>query len=203
MVIEHIFDSIRLVLNKDRRGFVKTSKIATAVRMAMYDIFNEELEIYRQTGIISSKIKQFTKTASVVLTDGNATLPTDFIREINFFTNEGNEGVFLDQEEYRDRANSVILTPDETYPIGIIKSGKVYVKPSSFPAIKLDYFRIPNEFVYATTVSNDERSEVFDPTSSTDIEFDYAMSGDIIRRALLYLGAGYQNPEAAQIGTAQ
>jgi hypothetical protein len=49
----------------------------------------------------------------------------------------------------------------------------------------------------------DGRSEVFDEDESTDVEFDISASGEIIRRALLYLGAGTQNQEALQIGSAE
>lgn len=202
MLIEHIFDGIKLVLNNDRRGFVKVSKIATAVRMAMYDLFNDELKIYRESGLITSRIKPFLKTASVTLTNGEGPLPNDFAKEVNFNTNEGFEGTFLTAEEFTDRIKSVILAPDEIEPIGLIKDSKIIVLPSTFPSLDLDYIRNPADFVYATTISGDGRSEVFNAGGSTDIEFGPDSSGEIIRRALLYLGGGTQNQEAAQIGSA-
>jgi hypothetical protein len=202
MVISHIFDSIRLVLNKTRRGFVKKSEISTAIKMAINDLYNNELEWYRTEGIISSKIKRFVESASVTLTTGLGPLPVDFVKEISFSTNAGWEGTFLTPEEFKDRENSLILTPDEENPIASIRDNKIIVRPSDLPSVTLDYFRAPVDFIYATTADGDGRGEVFNSGASTDVEFDVVVSGEIIRRSLLYLGAGKQNQEALQIGTA-
>jgi hypothetical protein len=203
MVIEHIFSGIRLVLNKKRKGFIKTSEITTAVKMAVNDLYNFELDLYRKTGTISSKIKRFVKTDSVTITTGEGDLPTDFVKEVNFLTNSGKEGTFVTPEEFNDRTSSLILQPDEDDPIAKIQDNKIIVAPSDLPSVDLIYFRAPVDFLYDTTVDGDSRGESFDEAGSTDVEFDVVVSGDIIRRALLYLGVGFQNEGAAQVGSTE
>lgn len=199
MTIEHIFDTITLILNKNRRGFVKTSQKITAVTAAMYDFYTSQVELYRKTGFIPSAVKKFVKPATLILTTGSANLPTDFSQEVTFETSCGSQGVFLTPEEFRDRVNSSILDPDQQNPIAKIENDKIVVLPDEFTDVSLIYFRLPNPFVYATTVSGDSRSEVFDESSSTDMEFSLEDSGEIIRRALLYLGVAFQNQEALQL----
>jgi hypothetical protein len=164
MVIEHIFKAIRLILNKDRRGFVKNSQIDTAVRMAIYDFVNDYVKIYSETGVISSEIKRLLKTSSLTLASGSATLPTDFIKEVNFVTNDGFEGDFVTAEEYQDRESSYILKPDETEPIGLIKDNKVFTSPNSLHSIEFTYIKSPVEFVYVT---NDEGATALPDLSKT------------------------------------
>ena len=203
MVIEHIFSAIRLVLNKKRKGFVKTSEISTALKMAVNDLYSFELDLYRKTGVISSKLKSFVKTASVTITSGEGPLPADFVKDINFLTNAGKEGTILTPEEFNDRTSSLILQPDEDDPIAKVQDDTLFVSPIDLPSVDLIYFSAPVDFVYDTTVDGDSRGENFNAGGSTDIQFDVTVSGDLIRRALLYLGVGFQNDGAAQVGSSE
>ena len=197
MVIEHIFNMITMVLNKDRRGFVKTSQKTLAVKQAQYDYFDTQVEVYRKTRVIPACIRKFVKTATITpLTSGSANLPTDFAQDASGETSCGRELTIVTQEEWMDRIHSEILAPDQQNPIAKIENGKIYVQPDEFTGIDLVYFRKPNDFVYATTVSGDGRSEIFDSGSSTDIEFSIEHTREIVRRALLYLGVSFQNKEA-------
>lgn len=202
MVIEHIFDTIALILNKNRRGFVKTSQKITAVKQAMYDFFTSEVNVYRNTGVIRASVKPFVKTVDIILVDGNGNLPSDFAQEIVFESSCGSEGTFLTQEEFKDREKSTILAPDQQNPIGKIENSKIFVQPDEFTGVSLVYIREPVDFVYATTTAVDGRSISFDVGASTDIEFGIEDSGEIIRIALLYLGVAFQNKEAMELAIA-
>lgn len=75
MTIDLIFQSIRMVLNKERRGFVKTSQIVYAMKIGIQNYFVKNLNEYRATGIIPDPIRPMVKTATVTLTNGSGTLP--------------------------------------------------------------------------------------------------------------------------------
>lgn len=165
----------------------------------MYDYFESQVEFYRKAGVIPASIKHLIRTSTIILTAGSGNLPSDFAQEMVFTTDCGNEGVFLGQDEFTDRVKSDILTPDLDNPIAKIENGKVIVDPDEFSTIQLTYIRIPAAFVYATTVSGDGRSETFNAGASTDIEFSYDDSKEIIRLSLLYLGVAFQNNDALQL----
>ena len=199
MVIEHIYNMVSMVLNKDRRGFVKRTQKTLAIKQAMYDHFNAEVEIYRKTGIIPASVRKFVKTANIVLTNGSGPMPADFSQDLTGETSCGRELTILKQEEWMDRMHSEILAPDQENPIAKIEDDKIFVQPDEFTGIKLTYFRLPDEFVYAVTVAGDGRSESFSSAGSTDIEFGIDHSKEIIRRALVILGVSFQNREAFEL----
>lgn len=199
MVIEHIYDIVSMVLNKDRRGFVKKAQKLLAIKQAMYDYFNAEVEIYRKHGVIPASVKRFVKPAVLPLVNGSAALPADFSQDVTGETSCGRELTILRPEEWMDRMHSEILAPDQENPIAKMEDDKIFVQPDEFTEINLTYFRLPNEFVFATTVAGDGRSEVFTSVGSTDIEFGIDCSKEIIRRALVVLGVSFQNREAFEL----
>lgn len=190
---------VSLILNKDRRGFVKKAQKAIAIKQAMYDYFNAEVEVYRKIGVIPASVKKFVTTDEIALTDGSANLPSDFSQDITGETSCGRELTIITPEEWGDRMRSEILGPDQENPIAKIEDGKIYVQPDEFTAINLTYFRRPNEFIYNTTIAGDGRSESFDSGTSTDIEFEIEHTKEIIRRALVTLGVSFQNREAFEL----
>lgn len=200
MVIEHIFDTINLVFNKSRRGSVKVSQITTAVIAAQLDYFNEQLEIYRSTGVIPAPLKPFIRDATITLTSGVGALPTLFSKEITFITDCGAEGEFLSHEAFDDRKRSLIVPPTEEFPVAKIQNNTIVVLPSDTAKITLTYFKSPADIVYATTTDGDGRGYTFNSGGSTDIEFRSEYSQPIIKLALQYLGVGLQNADAANFG---
>lgn len=200
MVIQQIFDTVNLILNKQRRGFVKTSQKVIAVKAAMYDFFHGQLEIYRKTGYLPASLKPLTKPADLSLTAGGIVdLPADFVQEVTFQTSCGKEGTFLSPEEFNDRISSSILDPDQAHPIAKVINSKMYIAPDEYNAVNITYIRNPVAFVYATSVSGDGRTESFNAGGSTDMEFGYEHSSEIARLALIYLGVAFQNAEALQL----
>lgn len=200
MVIEHIYNLITMILNKDRRGFVKKDQKVLAIKQSMYDYFNSEVEVYRKTGVIPASVKRFVKESSLTLTNGSAAIPDDFAQDVTGESSCGeHELTILQPEEWSDRMRSEILMPDQENPIAKIIDDNIYVQPDEFSSIKLTYFRRPNAFVYATTVAGDGRTETFNSAGSTDMEFDIECSKEIVRRALLYLGVSFQNREAFEL----
>lgn len=195
MVIEHIYDMVTMLLNTSRRGFIKRSSRIIAIKQAMHNYFNEQVEIYRKTGVITAPVRKFVITAEVPLEEGAGPLPDNFVQDVTGETNDGMELTIVKQEEWADRLNSTILAPDQENPVAKIEDGKIFIEPHEFEHIKLTYFRKPNDFIYAVTVAGDGRSESFNEGASTDIEFDIEYSSEIIRRALMYLGVPQQNPE--------
>lgn len=201
MVIEHIFDTIQLILNKNRRGSIKVSQLRIAVKAAVTDFYNEELDDYRVTGIIPSSLKPFVKDSSTLtLTSGVVATPNDFTKEIIFKTEYGDEGEFLTPEAFNDRLRSRIVAPTGEFPVAKVQDNKIIVQPDEIEKIILTYFRIPTDFVYATTTDGDGRGYTFNSGASTDTEFGLEYSGNIIKKALTYLGVAVQNKEAAEFG---
>jgi hypothetical protein len=109
--------------------------------------------------------------STITLTDGVGNLPTSFVRDKGVFQAGDFEGIILDNEEYLDRANSVILTPDEEEPIARIFDDQIEVTPSTIESIDLYHYAFPTEKQPAITVIDNEIH--IDPIPATDLTVRY------------------------------
>jgi hypothetical protein len=108
---------------------------------------------------------------TITLTDGVGDLPDGFIMDKGVFDFDGNEGIILDNEEFLDRANSVILTPDEEEPIAQIYDDKIQVSPDTIQAIDIFHYQFPNAKTPAFTVIGDKIHVEPQPTGDTKIRY--------------------------------
>lgn len=77
MSIESIVETIKLLLNKHRKGMVKESYIKTAIQNAEIDLYNELLNEFRKTGIVPVKLYPFLKSAAGAFTAGLYDISSD------------------------------------------------------------------------------------------------------------------------------
>lgn len=203
MTIDLIYQGIRLTLNKERKGFVKTSQITTAVKLGINNYFVKNVNEYLATGIIPEPIRPMVKTYPVTITNGLGSLPSGFEKEVSFTIPGINNyaGDFLSHDEFMDRRNSSIVAPTEDDPIAEIIGNTLRVEPSNITTLELIYIGKPIEIVYAETLDGDSRGTTFDAAGSTDTDFTISNVADIMKEALIYLGVKQQDQPATQIGT--
>jgi len=199
--IGYITETIEMTLRKERRGILKKSQIQTAVRVAINNFFNKQLAQYRATGFIPTPLQPFVYTTTLSLTNGTASLPANFSKEVTFYipSVNSNPAVFMNRAEFQERNNSVLMPPSELDPVGIIEGNSIYVRPINTTSIQLTYIKKPSDVVIATTVSGDGRSLNYDDTNSVDTEFRVEYSTDLIKEALQFLSVPHQDPNAAQL----
>jgi len=97
------------------------------------------------------------------------------------------EGVILEEREYLDRVNSVILTPDLQYPIARIIGNNIEFYPKDAGNFILSYYRSPIVPIYAYTVSGG-RNITYNPVGSVDLDVNPNSLNNVTVGALGYLG---------------
>lgn len=214
MTIDLIVRLIVLLFNKYRRGQIKLPNILDVIKAAINQFYFEELKKFRESSkdIIPEPLKNYVITSAVSLTTnaawGTATsgLPTvaytgqqqtaiAFVKGITFVTDNGYEGTILQPSEFADRMYSLIIPPTNEFPIAKIENNAIFVKPASINKINLTFFRLPLDFVYATTADADGRGYTFNPGGSTDTDLNPTYVFEIVKRAAVILGIPYQNPD--------
>lgn len=110
-----------------------------------------------------------TVKSTITLTNGIGNLPDGFILDKAIFDANGNEGIILDNAEFLDRKNSVILTPDEEEPIGQIIDDKIQVEPNTIQSIVMYHYQFPTQKTPAITVIGN-KIHVY-PVPATDMKF--------------------------------
>jgi hypothetical protein len=200
MTIKFIFDTIEMVLRKERKGSLKKSQIQTAVRVGINNFFDKQLRIFRMTGVIPTPLRPLTKTSALSIASSQGNLPTDFAKEVTFYVANvnSNPAEFLSRPEFEERKNSVLMPPTEVDPIGTVEGTKILVRPQNLVSINFVYIKKPTEIVFGTTVSGDNRDLIFSSGASTDTDFSIEYAPEIIKEALQFLGVPQQD-EAAQI----
>jgi len=217
MTIDLIVQWIVLLFNKYRRGQIKLVNVQYAIKLALYQFYNEELAKYRYgtNDVIPETIKNYVITQAITLTTPNPTptggatalLPTAtysgslqtatnaFSKAITFFTDFGYEGTLVQPEEYADRMVSLIIPPTNEFPVAKVQSGSIFVLPAQVNRINITYFKLPVDFNYAVSYDSDGRGFSFNAGGSTDIDINPLFSSEIAKRAAVILGIPYQNPD--------
>lgn len=206
-----------MLFNKYRRGQVKITNVTYAIKLALYEFYNEELNKYRtgMNDVIPVTISNYVTTQPITLSSPNpnpvggatAILPLAtytgalqtstiaFSKAITFFTDFGFEGTIVQPEEFADRMASLIIPPTNEFPVAKVQGGSIYVLPTQITRINLTYFKLPVDFNYAVTYDADGRGFVFNPSGSTDTDINPLFAGEIAKRAAVILGIPYQNPD--------
>lgn len=201
--LQQVIDTVKLVLNKERKGSIKDSQILTALRIGQWNFYDRQLMILRSGGEIPSSLRSFEKTASVTITAGVGATPTDFVKEISFTSATGAtkfEGEFLPTPEYDDRLRSAILIPTLNDPIAKIEGTVITVNPTD-TSINLTYLRKPIDPVLTQTIDADGRGTTVNLATSTDLDFPQEYYPDIIKESLVWIGIKQQDQEVTQLGT--
>ncbi len=196
LYLGQVFDVIKLVLNKERKGFVKDSQMITAVRIGSWNYFQKELIKYRAGGEIPSTLRPFKKTVTVSLTAGVGAIPSDFIKEVSFTAagaSAPDGGEFLTETSYNERLASLLMPPSLNDPVAKVEGASITVAPTAATSISMQYIRRPADFVYATTVDADAKGTTYSASTSTDMEFSQECYPDIIKEALIWLGVKGQD----------
>lgn len=89
----------------------------------------------------------FKKKATIALTSGVGSLPSDYVEHLKTFEAAGKEGNILDEEEFTELTESSICAPSASEPVGRIYANQIEVAPSTITSIDLMYYAFPNQYV--------------------------------------------------------
>jgi len=110
--------------------------------------------------------------STISLTDGVGDLPDGFIMDKAVFDADGFEGIILDHAEFLDRANSVILTPDEEEPIGHVTDDQITVSPDTIQSIDIYHYQFPTDKTPVVAVFEDA-IRIYPTTPAGDFKLRY------------------------------
>jgi hypothetical protein len=195
-----VFDTIKLVLNKERKGSVRDAQIVTALRIGSLNYFGRQLMEYRAGAEVPSTLRQQKFTAPVAIAAGVGPLPADFAKEVSFVMADpdARDGEFLSAAEFSNRLKSLLLPPSPADPIGKVEGNQVLIAPTA--NIILTYIKKPVEFVYVQTIDADGRGTTPNLATSTDLDFPQECLPDIIKEALMFLGVKQQDNDVIELG---
>lgn len=154
---------------------------------------------YQVTKKVSGDLQPFLKAVTLTLTDGEITLPEDFVYPTSLRISKAGAKIDLvDDDKVSSRLSSQVLPVTVEYPIAEITSTGYRIYPNTVTMAYLKYLRLPVKPEYKTKVVSGE--ETYDDATSVDLEFPAITHEEIIARALPALGLNVKDSSVLQFG---
>jgi hypothetical protein len=214
MNLGELYDFLRYVSNKEQMGdSISPSAYNTMLKAANLDLFKRMYDIPEryQVGMPISKISfELTqklidststfKETKEILTDssGKAPYPSDYIHmtavlskryerssDCEFVVYSGStEG--LKENQIADRISNSITIPTRRDACYVLNSDNIQFYPEEKGMYTIRYIRLPKTPEFGYDIIDDEI--VYNPATSTEIEWGEEMHLDIARQCLVYMG---------------
>ena len=211
--INEIKQFIDFISNKEQSGTAYSiSQFNIACQAANIDLFKLRyglpedytpgMPLPRQAYEVTQKMKDDLRSCKEVVTlpvsNGILTLPSDYVHKTALtyikVTNSScgedpivkRKGIqFLDDDKFDGRCDAVIKAPTQDFPIANILKDSIRIEPKSIKSVEFSYLRTPNKPVWGYT--NNNGIEQYNPSSSTDFEWNGILFTDISKIILSYL----------------
>jgi hypothetical protein len=214
MRIDKVHQYIQFELDKASRGYVSPEQIdlvldiqqmaeftALAPRAGMYQQVHDDLAPFKkQVTYTAADYTGGTETGP----DGIVVLPANYLHLLHVRTDTERIEILSDNE-VGDRLDSVIITAPSVVRAGVggtsnniaFTSSYLQLYPKKGKALTVNYLSRPVVPKYSYTIVN--RATVFDPLTSTDLQWNDEVTIRIIHRTLAALGVHLQAGDVTQL----
>lgn len=190
--IKEIHDLVEFLTTKGRIGYNTAEEIDLAVYTASKWLYDFYYAMFDENNALHDSLRPFTSDPTVItLTNDQYILPVDFVHEIGDITAGGIFVDVVDRAAQAKRINNASFPPTPQHPICTFYNTYVQFFPTGLTNIKFAYLRLPVQPVYATTIVNGR--EVYDDSSSVDIEWNGIDITKVSTRALSILGINLED----------
>jgi hypothetical protein len=211
--ISECFQWVKQNLNKEQSGSFSPEEFNLACNVVSRELFNVKVglpetyapgapyppQAYQITQKITDDLRNFIKDVSITKSNGFFPLPADYAAfsslSYDYTLNQKggqpiSEKRFFDvvsDATFRMRQDDNVIMPTLKYPIATYRESGILVAPREITRLTLTYLRFPAIPVFGYTVgSNDEY--VYDPTTSTQIDFPATLHPEFGMRVGRYFG---------------
>jgi hypothetical protein len=197
MIIEYIHSFIQTLKNRGQARYFTPSQITEAVNSSVLDMFNEGRKDYEQTQVINDLMRVFKADATVSLTAGVGSLPSNYASITGF----DKKVDLVDDASWGEIKTDIVCPPATEYPFASVTGSTIKVLPTTIATIGIKYLKKPTDSVYATTTSGDGRSFIFNSGASTDVEIPEHRKTELLAKVCKYLGISLKDADLIQFET--
>lgn len=197
--ISDIHTFINFLTGKGQTGYHSPEEIDNAVHEASLNIFNQLVDQFEQTKVISDDLSPFMIGPSALTVDGSgqATKPADYKHWIAL--TEGTSGYAVDVVDHgmlAGRRNDPLCPPAAGYGICTFYNTVIQFYPITLSNVKITYFKTPVKPEWAYTIVSSRF--VYDDTNSVDIEWKENIHPELRAKSLEYLGINLREGDLVQ-----
>lgn len=205
MNINEVRQWVDFVANKTQSGVIKTSQFNLAAQNSQLEFFNKQFRIFQTTKEVTDALRVWLTPVplSPSPTTGMCNYPDDYMRfnavyRQYFEDNEAKlyEVTEVNNDEIGNMMMSQIIQPTLKYPRVSRYDTYMQFYPKKIGAIQLNYFRRPANPVWGFTVVSGR--QVYDPTTSVDLEVLPEFDNEICMMILSYIGINLREDQLIQ-----
>tara|TARA_R100001377_G_C3185711_1_gene108465 strand:- start:427 stop:1095 length:669 start_codon:yes stop_codon:yes gene_type:complete len=215
MTIDELYRFVKLMANKENRGWIKPTEFNLLATRAQLDLIKDRVGNPSPDGMVNGfrENSQFYDELRSVITyntlmtpdaDGDFAFPANYLYFLGLRFDDS-EVDMVGHGDITIRRKSFLNPPSTDSPIGIIISDGVRIFTSSggnqsTGALRLTYVSEPADPVWAfTTVNN---IEIYNVSASTQLVLPSTTHKEIAHRILAYLGVTLREATIVEYGTA-
>lgn len=195
--IGDIYDFINFVADKYRNGFLSPEEVSSALANGQVSLWNHYMgERQKGNELALIALKPFSRQASVTSNSlGVATYPTRYAETQGIYVaNTSIKQIVHNELSYA--LNSVIY-PIASYPRWIEGQGSITIYPNEVKTIQWHYLAYPISPVIGYTDTTN--GTIYDPVTSTQLEFDSQYWNEVILLSLPYIGVNLGNQDVTSL----
>ena len=213
MTVDKVYNILKFIVRKNQLGSLSPDDFAYAFNTAQrnyYDFLVGRIEQYQygravsrvglsMTDNVVSRLMPFQKTASVTVTSGLGTKPSDFNKLLSLYTPNNFRVYRLEENRFAERMQDSIDPIDEANAFYVEQNTNWRIYPTSLTTLTLKYLIVPADVVWAYTTDGSGRP-VYDPTNSVDPLWKDNDIDELVGRAAKIIGVSFKEPTLTQFG---
>tara|TARA_R110000824_G_scaffold21431_3_gene79857 strand:+ start:7295 stop:7966 length:672 start_codon:yes stop_codon:yes gene_type:complete len=216
MTIDEIYKFVKLMANKENRGWIKPTEFNLLAKRSQLDLIKERVGVASQDGSQEGyrENSRFYDELYPVITYNQGINSEAGSDDFEFPTNpqylyflgarfNDREVEMLDHGDLTRRRNSELNPPSDDFPCAIIQSGGIRMFNTGGPSVggllRLTYISEPADPVWAfNTVNN---IEIYNASTSTNLVLPESTHKEIAHRILAYIGVTLRESNIVEYGT--
>jgi len=212
MTIDEVYKFVKLMANKENRGWIKPSEFNLLATRAQLDLIKDRVGSISQDGVVNGykdnsqlqdELYGAITEATLTVTSEVFTFPADYLNFLSL-TYNGVEVDMVNSSSITRRVKSQLNPPTEDFPVGVITSTgfRIYITdsgPINNGNVILRYINIPTAPNWAFTVVNNV--EVYNPSSAVQLVLTEGTHKEIAHRILAYIGVTLREANIVEYGT--
>ena len=214
MTIDEIYKIVKILANKENRGWIKPSEFNLLAKRVQLDIIKDRIgkvspdgtnNGYRDDASIQDELRTvMEESGALSSTTSGHSLPTSYLHFISAKYNEY-EIDMVNHGEITKRKRSQLNPPSSDSPIGVIIGDylRVYISSGEFVegcgVVKMMYIKEPTAPSWAYNTLNNV--EVYNSSSSVQIALPESTHKEVIHRILAYVGVTLREKDVVEFGT--
>tara|TARA_R100001198_G_C5173099_1_gene173020 strand:- start:71 stop:790 length:720 start_codon:yes stop_codon:yes gene_type:complete len=225
--INHVYKSVLVVLQQEKRGVLtptEFNKVATQAQQEIFiEYFDELNQLLRQPqtslayadryALLDEKIQIFKRVETLSTSATGTVTPATAVQELGdvvYFASSSAEGKAvqrIQKHEVYTTNQSPLTKPTERYPVYTYENNIIQLYPSTIANgtndIQLNFLKYPTDVKWGFTIDTELGNYIYNAQSSVDFELHQSDEPMLIDKILGYAGVMTRDQLALQLANSK